>query len=390
MSAGHAFLAPSSAHRWRRCPGSALMESLCPDLSNKQAAAEGTAVHWVMEQMLSGIDHTSLLLLGRSAPNGILITDEMIDAADMFCRDVITTLGPSWPKLAEVERPVQIPRVHPTQNWGTPDVKAWLDERHLCIWDLKYGKGIVEVFENDQLVDYAAGCLTEHNERRAAAGLPAISEGEVEVVFTIVQPRAYHIDGPIRRWAATATRLRDHIFALSMAADEATGKNPPCKPDPVACEDCSARGKCEALQRAIYRGMDMAGRAMSIDMPPAALGLEARMLSDAIKLMEARKSGLDQQIESMIRSGQQVPHWHMAPSKGREVWQDGKDREVIALGQMYGIDVAKPTEAITPVQAKNKGLPAEIVSAYSVRPSGNMKLVIDDGSAARKVFANGA
>lgn len=380
----HAFLAPSAAHRWRRCPGSAKMEAMYPDTSDKQAAAEGTAVHWVMEQLFVG--NTDASLKGSTAPNGVQITAEMVDAADMLTRDVVACLGASWPKLIEVERTIRIPRVHPEHNWGTPDVKAWYTPHRLHIWDLKYGHGIVEVFENDQLIDYAAGCLSEQNERRQAAGLPAVSEDDIEIVMTIVQPRAYHPDGPIRRWSVKATALRDHIFRLSMAADEATGPNPECKPDSVACENCSARHACDALQRAVYRGMDMARRAIPVDLSPAALGLEARILDEAIKLMNARKSGLDQQIESLLRSGQPVPHWTMAPGQAREKWQDGKDAEIIVLGQMYGIDVAKPREAITPSQAKAKGLPADVVSAYSMRPSGVMKLTIDDGSLARRVF----
>lgn len=390
MSDGqHAFLAPSAAHRWRRCPGSAKMEAMYPDMSDKQAAAEGTAVHWVMERLFNGDakDTLDVLVEPLSAPNGVSITREMREAAMMLVKDVTNTLGPLWPNIAEVERPVRIPRVHPEHNRGTPDVKAWLTPTCLHIWDLKYGHDIVEVFENDQLIDYAAGCLSEQNERRAAGGLPAISESDIEIVMRIVQPRAFHPDGPIREWRVKATALRDHIFALSMAADEATSENPECKPHPDACRHCCARHACDALQRTAYAGIGIARRAVPVDMSPAALGLEARILHDAAKLIEARRSGLAQQIESIIKSGQPVPHWGMKPGQSREKWQEGKDAEVIALGQMYGVNVAKPPEAITPRQAKDAGLPAEIVSAYSFRPPAGMVLSVDDGSDARRVFS---
>lgn len=358
-------------------------------MGDKQAAEEGTAVHWVMEQMLSFMPVAPPV--GAVSPNGITVTQEMLDSAAMFANDVMNTLGLHWRAIAEVEKPVKIPRVHPTHNWGTPDCRAWVYgvaplDTLLYIWDLKYGHGIVEVFENDQLIDYAAGCLSEMNERRGAAGLPAISESNVTVIMRIVQPRAYHPDGPIREWRIKATDLRPYVHALAMAADEATGPNPQCRPVATACEHCKARHACEALQRAVYRGMDIVHRAQSVEMSPAAIGLELRMLHEIQGLMEARRTGLEQQVESMFLAGKSVPHWTMKPGQSREKWRDGKAAEIIALGKMYGIDVTAPPEAITPKQAKDKGLPADIVAAYSFRPPSAKKLVIDDGSEARRVF----
>jgi len=384
----HAPLPPSAAARWRRCPGSAKLEAAYPDLSDKEAAAEGTAVHWVMESLLRPDNPHVPPKPGDVAPNGVTITQAMLDGAMMLAQDVVATLGQSWHMLAEVERRVTIPRVH-KDNWGTPDVKAWFSATRLHIWDLKWGFGLVEVFENDQLIDYAAGALSEQNERRQAAGLTAVSESDIEVVMRIVQPRAFHPDGPIREWRVKATDLRAHIHALHLAAEEAMGDNPTCVPNPVSCEHCTARHVCDALQRTSYRGMDIARRALPVEMKPGAIGLELRLLHDTAKLIEARKSGLEQQVESLLRAGQPVPHWMMAPGQSREKWQDGKDREIITLGQMYGIDVAKPPEAITPSQAKKAGLPADVVAAYSLRPSGVMKLTVDDGSHARRIFGGG-
>jgi len=379
----HAFLAPSSAHRWVRCSAAPSLEAQFPDMGDKEAAALGTAAHWCMEILLD----SRVVVVGTTAPNGVVVTREMIEAAEIIRDDVVETLGPSWFKLAEVEKRVDIPRVSPTHNWGTPDVKAWFTPYRLYLWDFKFGHDHVEVFENWQLIDYAAGCLSEANARRAAAGNPAINETEIEIVMRVAQPRSYHRDGPVREWKVTADQLRDHIHKLSMAADEATGPTPTAKPDPVACEHCSARHACVALQKAVYCGMGIVERAQACEMVPAALGLEARMLEDISQLIEARKTGLQEQILSLFRRGVAVPHWSLRPGQSRTVWNK-PDAEIIALGQMMGVDLAKPAEAVTPVQSKAKGLDPEMAKMYSFTPQGALKLVPDDGSDARRVFDN--
>ena len=86
-----------------------------------------------------------------------------------------------------------------------------------------------------------------------------------------------------------------------------------------------------------------------------------------------------------MRRGMRVPHWTLSPGQSREKWVKG-DAEVILLGKMLGIDLAKPVEAITPAQAKAKGATAEVIAAYSFRPPAALKLTLDDGADARKVF----
>lgn len=383
-SAAHAFLAPSAAGRWVLCPGSARMEALHPEGGDKEAAAEGTACHWAMEMRFKG----HMVAVGARDPAGTIITQEMVEAAELIYDDVITTLGPNWPNMVMVELRVNIPRVH-AQNWGTPDVRAWVQlpngRRVLYIWDLKFGHKHVEVFENWQLLDYAAGCMTEANDWAAQHRQAAFPESMVDIVLRVVQPRSYHNDGPIREWKLTADALRDFVFRLSMAADEATGVDPQCKPHPDACEYCSARHACAALQKAAYHAIEIAHRAQSITMTPQALGLELRTIRHALGLLEARDSGLAQQVESTLAAGKHVPFWAMELTGGRTRWEVAPE-VVIATGAAMGLDLAKPQEPITPKQARDKGLDAGLVSAMSHTPAGVRKLKEDTGATARKTF----
>lgn len=385
----HAFLAPSSAARWVVCPGSAAMEARYPEQGDKDAAADGTACHWVMQQLFDGWAPDQLLADGKTE-SGHPLTREMVDAALMLYDDVVATLaefGMQARGNVIVEQRVAIPRVHPSANWGTPDVRAWVCLRDgrafLFVWDLKYGHKHVDAFENWQCIDYSAGLLDEARGR--------IPEDRITVVMRVVQPRSYHRDGPIREWRIRASDLAPYVHRLAMAADEATSPTAQCKPQPDACENCTARHACEALQRAAYRGMDLARQAQATELSPAAAGLELRYLTDAAKLMEARMTGLQAQVEALARQGHAVPHWSLTPGVAREGWTKPA-AEVIALGSMLGLNLTKEPDVITPTQAralaKRQGLPESVIGVYAARPSGALRLTVDDGTDARKVFAS--
>lgn len=380
MSA-HAFLAPSSAFRWVRCALSAALEAAYPEVEASPSSLEGTAAHWAVQMLLQGTPAA----VGTQAPNGVAVTQEMLEAAELVRDDIAATLGPDWAKYLVIERPVQIPRVHPTLNWGTPDYRAWgrLNNGRLClyVWDFKFGHGVVEAFENWQMTDYTAGLLDE-------AGVDGIQDQETVVEMIVIQPRAFHRQGPVRRWRVQASDLRAHVNILANAARVATAPNPPATPTPEGCENCTGRHACEALQRAAYAVADKGGQYGALDLPPHALGLELRALKRAQALLDARVTGLEAQVVATIKRGALVPFWMMESVPGRLAWTRPA-AEVFALGDMLGIDLRKAAEPITPTQAKAaaKGM-AALFDAYADRPPGAAKLMADDGSKARLTFSN--
>lgn len=381
----HAFLAPSSADRWSYCTGSAWMESQFPDLADDEARRLGTAAHWVFQHDLA----CTPLALDALTPNGVPVTKQMLEGSELLLADIEAKLRPyfgdKWREACMVEKRVAIPLVHPTHNWGTPDVRAWVmtpDGRwRLFIWDYKFGFRGVEVFENKQLINYVAGCITE-----GKALLSGFSSDSTDVVLSVVQPRAYHADGPVRTWETTMLQLQPYIHSLTMAADEATGDAPLCRPRPDGCRDCRARSGCKALQDAVYAGMAMSEQAIPLVMSEDAMGLELALVTDAIKLMEARASGLEETVKARIRAGIRVPHWMYGPGQGATVWTV-PDAEVVILGQMFDLPLAKPPQAITPIQAKTAGLRPELLETYSRTVSGATKLMRDDGSNVRRIFS---
>lgn len=377
--AAHAFLAPSSAPRWVRCALAPTMEAAYPETEDSPASMEGTAAHWAVQMLLQGTPAAE----GVQAPNGVAVTRDMLEGAELVQTDIAGKCGRNWQDALFIERPVRIHRVHPSLNWGTPDYVHWSDR--LRIWDYKYGHGIVEVFENWQLLDYAAGILGD-----------AYAE-DLIIEFTIIQPRAFHRAGPVRNWSIRASDLATYVTRLNEAAALATGANPPANPTPEGCEHCTGRHACEALQRAAYFAADHAGRYGALELSPHALGLELRNLTRARALLDARISGLEAQTVASIKGGNLVPFWLMEAVPGRLAWTKPAP-EVFALGDMLGLNLRKAPEPMTPTQAKAAakvaakaaGMAADtydaLIDNYASRPAGAAKLIADDGSKARLIF----
>lgn len=370
MSA-HAPIAPSALQQLVQCPGSlklkqsAPAEQLLPD--EQDAAEEGIAAHWALAEMFAGRSP----LAGEAAPNGVRLTDEMLDAVEVGHAGALRFLGAVAPT---VEQPVRIPRIHP-ECWGTPDVRAWLSPTHLFVGDYKHGFGVVEAFENWQLLAYAVGAISE-------AGAHDL---DVTVTAAILQPRAQHRDGPVRVWRFRAAEVRAQVNVAAAAAAQALGPAPEVRVG-ASCRHCRARPVCPALMRAAGNAADLADQALPVVLTPAALGVELRHAQRALKLLQARADALEQQALATMRGGRDVPHFRVEHAAGRERWKK-PDAEVVALGKMLGLDFAKPQEAVTPAQAAKRGLPDALRAAFAERQTGAATLVPDDGTQARKVFA---
>lgn len=375
MSGAHHFLAPSAAGRWVRCAYAPALEAAYPQTEDGPESLEGTAAHWVNEMTMMGTPPA----VDAQAPNGTATTLQMLEGAEMVLEDIERTLGPAWRSVLRVEQRVQISR---TQNAGTPDYVAWTrtsDGRPLMIlWDYKFGYGVVEVFENWQLLNYVMGLLE-------AAGFV---DQTVVVDMRIVQPRAPHRAGPVRSWRVLASDLRGYFNRLEHAARVANAPNPVANPTPEGCHYCAGRHACEALQRAAFGASAYAQQGAAFDLTPHAMGLELRELTRARDLLDARVTGLKAQAESCLKRGQSLPFWSLQSTPGRMAWSVSTP-EVLVVGQMMGVNLAKPVEPVTPTQAKAAGLPESVVNLYARRPPGAVKLTPDDGSKARLTFSSG-
>lgn len=371
-------LNPSTAHIWGPggCPASVGMATQYPDMTDSPKRREGDAAWWYVAQTLTG----NVIAVGTLDPAGYPVSQEMIDCGADIIRDVTDTWKTAGGPTVRIEEKVSASEaVHPA-NDGRPD--AYLLDvagQRLHIWEYKFGHRYVDAYQNWQCIDYAAMILESN-------GIGPDKWPAFTVTITVAQPRNYHPDGPLREWYLTGAELVGLVTKLKAAAGMAQGADPMFQTG-EHCRDCSGRHACAALERASMRLVDLSMTGQPVDLPPAALGLELRIIRDAMKRLGARAEGLEEYANALAKAGVSIPWWRAEHSKGRERWRDDISAEdVILLGEMYGVDARKPIQAITPNQLRKAGVDAEAVKGFAHTPSGALTLVPFDETDIAKRF----
>lgn len=365
-------LAPSSAPRWEQCAGSVALAARYPEDDTPESLA-GTAAHWAAFEVAS----CRQVDVGVIAPNGVVLTEEMCDGADIYAETIAARMTSTSSLNLETTIPCKTIHEH---CWGTPD--AWIVDRasrRLTVLDYKFGHRLIDPFEAWQLVAYTSGIID-------LLDLTGLDDQHWTVRLAIIQPRGYHRDGPVRCWDIRMSDLRPYFNRLATSAAAAMEPGATCTAGPE-CDYCPGRHACETLQRSAYRVADLASASVPLDLSDDAMARELQLLQRSADLLKARITGLSAQVQGALRAGRRVPGYALQQDLGRERWARPID-EVITLGQMLGIDVSKPG-AITPKQAVAKGLTADVVQMYSETPLGEVKLVAD-GTKLAAVFGGAA
>lgn len=354
-----------------------MLEGLPIELDDEdvEVREEGTACHWAAH----GLSQGHAVVEGMTAPNGVEIDDEMLDACAMWLGEV-RSWGPDVIPL--FEHPVHCRRIH-QECGGVTDACGYSpSQRTVFIGDLKYGFRFVDVHDNWQLICYFAGVLDQFG----------LSDMDTFVEFVIVQPRSYHREGPIRRVRMRSFDVRAQINQLRAAAEHALGvpdansiHGVPTLTVNDGCSRCSARHRCSAVQNAALQVLDDAYAATPHDLSFAAAEDELRRLQWAKSILTARITGLETQVAHEMRRGAISKHFALDAKAGREVWKEGMVEQASTAAQLMGISITKPQSYITPTQAKQK-LPRSVVEMYSYRPSGSLKLVPFGDNMKRRLF----
>jgi hypothetical protein len=322
----HAELGASSAHRWMGCPGSVRLAASV-EAAPSAYAEEGTAAHMLAERCLSGgVDAAALI--GREL-NGHVVDAEMADYVQVYLDAVRAELGRG--DLLLVEQHFSLERLDPpAEMFGTADAviykSAW---RRLVVFDLKYGAGVpVEAARNPQARYYALG---------ACLALDHLVVSEVEVV--IVQPRAPHPAGPVRRESVPAFELLEWSADLLDAAERALDPDAALVPGDW-CRFCPVAGVCPALrERALTTAQIEFGEAPLYSPPdPATLTPDevGRLLS-AAELVELWIRALRAHAHAELEACRPVPGWKLVPKRATRRWRD----EDTAPAQLQDLGLAE-------------------------------------------------
>lgn len=341
-------LKASAANQWMACPGSVKLQKEFPEPegADKSSAEEGVAAHWVAEGVLRDSRVEVYPEAGLVAPNGVVITEEILDAVRVYTQAVRDDEPPVGIHVEEKILSVELDNVAYVDLYYC---KA--EERELVIWDFKYGRTLVEVFMNWQLIAYALTLNAKFHART--------------IIFHIVQPRAFHPDGAVRTWSFSADRLPAFRIELNDQAALARSDTPPTVAG-APCKNCTARHACATLQRGA--SLDIGTSQVNV-ITPEHLGAALVFSAQQKRLVDAWDSGLQAHAQTLIKAGTSVPGWGLKPTQGTVKWEKSVT-EVEQMGAIFGKDVLQEKKLITPGQAKKLGIPESVVDAVSKRYTG--------------------
>lgn len=373
-SLGHAELGASKSERWINCAGSV---NLSRGMRGEESpyAREGTAAHKVgnlaLERKLDPSD------LAETTVEGVEVTDEMADAVSVFVNEVRIELAKDPASQVWYEQEISLaPFDPPGPMHGTSDCFVFSPtRRRLVVFDYKHGAGVVvEVAENAQGRYYALGALLKLEHELGIVG----QVDAVEIV--IVQPRAYHVDGIVRREVVPYLELVEFAGFLLERAVATLDPRAPLTPGRW-CKFCPAAGVCPALKtHAMELAMVEFGD-VPLALPPPPSQLSNTVLGTLLNnldIVEDFARAARSTAQAKLEAGEEVPGWKLVPKRANRKWIGEAQLAVFVASAvprredvdriMYEQKLRSPAQVeklLKPLQVK---LPTDL---YSQESSGN-------------------
>lgn len=306
MTAAHASLSPSSAHRWLACPASVqLIAETYPDgTPGSEWATEGTQAHTVAELFASqsfGLVSTEVAERGLDRVRREVSPEswgEMIESARGYAT-LLDSIIDGRPAHVLLEQRFQ---TGIDKCWGTSDAVI-VTEGVIHVVDFKYGRGVpVSAEGNPQLRLYALGAA------RTMSDLYDFTE----VSYTVHQPRLESVStettsvAELEKWA---TEVVEPTARLALEGTDRFG------PSEEACRFCPMSGQCRA-QRDAAIAADFGDPAV---LSPAEI---AGALEQVDQIEQWCKSLRETALRLAYEDGVEIPGWKVVRSGGRRTIAD--------------------------------------------------------------------
>lgn len=221
----------SSAYRLIKCHASRRLSQGEPNVSSPQSEL-GTAGHALGEHCLRfGFEPHEC---EGMVFNKHIVDQNMIDAVTVYTSK-IRALEALTGKKGMIEQRVTLYSLFRDDVFGTSDY-ILIDGRTMYIADYKHGYVTVDIVDNHQFIGYAMACMDTFD-----------LWDKIDTVKTfVVQPRASHVDGPVREYSYTTRDLRVNWWGKYYeAVTQGEKSDSPATPG-EHCKYCPASGYCRA------------------------------------------------------------------------------------------------------------------------------------------------
>jgi len=349
----------SKLARYMVCAGYMHLDLVEPEAG--EPAREGTAAGEWLQGLLEN------KALGLTATNGVYFDNDM----KFFTQPIADKIKAKAYDQVLCETRIDWQTASGIWIRGQYDA-AFEDHRgYLCIDDLKYGWGIIEVKNNWQLISYAIGEVIRRGKYYS------------HIALTIHQPRPHHEDGESREWIITYEELlgfkqqiEDRMTALANGL-----KNFQTGP---SCKYCAGAAEaCTAFSRLYYRALEISTEFHQDSLTEVEIAAQLDQIKRAEEVIKIKLDSLVELSTSRIKAGKIIPGYIQENKVSQRTWKHGVTPE--AIKTMTGVDVMEK-QVMSPAKAE-KLISKDFVKTLTETRFAGVRLVKKNGSdVGNKIF----
>lgn len=344
----HSEYGASSAVRWRKCWGSQVLAKGMPDTSSA-AATEGTALHALLEQCLirgeSADQFADLHYDDHGEAKYIVFNEEQQESVNRVLDMAYAIGGKIIPEMRIFYgEPLGLPN---EIAFGTSDITIMVGTV-VHVIDAKFGRGMVEAIENDQMLLYAIGTVDS---------LEFMGEEVTEIHMYIGQPRTHNTTKP---WVISRDELTERTAAIKADAHQVEKAKAEYElintvedldewteefihPGESQCQWCRAKVVCTKFGKIFDSTLAMAEASKVTDFNDMDADIRTKALENE-ELVLAFLKACRESVQRDLLAGTPVTGFKMVTgSPGNRAWKQSDDLVLKTLVEEYGSIVASPS-----------------------------------------------